>query len=119
MRVIPEDPNKPFYGRLEIEDKGIIGSVCMKGFGLTEATVVCKHVGYAGGVPLDTQFDIAGYLNGGKLTRKNEPPITMSDVRCSGTEKTLKECKWTPKASTKDCHYKAKRAGVLCYNDTG
>ncbi|XP_041368790.1 deleted in malignant brain tumors 1 protein-like [Gigantopelta aegis] len=119
MRMIPEDPAKPFYGRLEVENDGVKGSVCMKGFGTSEATVVCKHIGYAGGVPMDTEFDISGFLNGGKLKRDNEPPIIMSNVHCSGTEKTLKSCKWSSKASTKDCHYEAKRAGVLCYNDTG
>lgn len=72
-------------GRLKVLHKGVWGSVCDDGWGEKEDLVVCKQLGC--GEPLSLPFK----------ARKTYGPgvgrIWLDDVRCSGQEQSLEQCK--------------------------
>lgn len=72
-------------GRLEVLHKGVWGSVCDDGWGEKEDRVVCKQLGC--GESLSLPFK----------ARKTYGPgvgrIWLDDVRCSGQEQSLEQCK--------------------------
>ena len=62
--------------------QGTWGYVCHTGFGIEEARVVCRQLGFPGAIrPLaDSQFTSGGGL------------IWLSSLECIGNETTLSEC---------------------------
>ncbi|PVD37785.1 hypothetical protein C0Q70_00386 [Pomacea canaliculata] len=107
VRIMEDIIGEPYHGRIDVQVEGVWGAVCAAGFGVTEATVACKELGYAGGVPYTAHFP-----------DRNKKPILMSDVKCRGDETSLFNCQSTTTSTTSWCDYYAPRAGVLCYNDT-
>ncbi|XP_045402957.1 CD5 antigen-like [Lemur catta] len=83
LRLVGGD--KPCSGRLEVFHKGVWGSVCDDGWGAKEDQVVCKQLGC--GKSLSPSFKV----------RKSYGPgvgrIWLDDVRCSGKEQSLEQCK--------------------------
>ncbi|XP_078062389.1 scavenger receptor cysteine-rich domain-containing group B protein-like, partial [Mustelus asterias] len=91
-------------GRVEVQNNGTWGTVCDDGWGLTEATVVCKHLGC--GQALTAVNSSAFGLKKGH--------IWLDDVNCMGTETSLAQCRHGPWGQT-DCSHK-EDAGVICEN---
>ncbi|XP_064139127.1 CD5 antigen-like isoform X1 [Loxodonta africana] len=72
-------------GRLMVLHKGIWGSVCDDGWGRKENQVVCKQLGC--GHPLLLPFGVQKHFGLGV------GPIWLNDVRCSGNELSLEQCR--------------------------
>eukprot|EP00466_Bigelowiella_natans_P004525 jgi/Bigna1/79937/fgenesh1_pg.66_\ len=68
-------------GRVEIQVDGVWGTVCDDLFGISDARVVCRELG----------FD-----DGSVLTNTNTPdgvgPINADDLGCTGSESLLRQC---------------------------
>lgn len=99
VRLIGSQPNA---GRIEVYHNGLWGTVCNKNWGLTNAAVVCRMLGYRGAT-LPTC--------GGSCTQ-GTGPIWLSGVVCKGSEKTIDECthgEW----GSHSCKHE-KDAGVVC-----
>jgi deleted-in-malignant-brain-tumors protein 1 len=99
-----DDIHADTHGEVMVNMNGIWGSICMKGWSVNESNVVCRNLGFKGGVP---------YLVPSNKNYKR--PILMSDVRCTGLETSLAQCTHNEWYQGSSCTYKDKRAGVLCY----
>ena len=89
-------------GRVEVFYNGTWGTVCDDWWDLTDANVVCRELGFEGAVKAHV-FATFGQRNG---------TIWMNDVRCTGNEKSLTECRhngW----GKHNCDHRD-HAGVVC-----
>jgi len=81
---------------------GTWGTICGDGWGLNDAQVVCRHLGYAGAKVVHQK----SYFGEGR------EPIWLDDLACYGNETNLGQCShngW----GNHDCTH-AKDAGVVC-----
>ncbi|CAN7990090.1 unnamed protein product, partial [Ixodes pacificus] len=84
----------PLSGRLEIRRHGLWGTVCDDDFGHMEAMVACAMMGFKGGnATVHTSPHKAG-----------RGPIWLDNLRCSGTERSLDECRTQPWGQS-DCDH--------------
>ncbi|XP_051543947.1 deleted in malignant brain tumors 1 protein-like [Myxocyprinus asiaticus] len=74
--------NSPCAGRVEVLHRGQWGTVCDRGWDMTEAAVVCRELDC--GEPVDALGDAHFGAGSG--------PIWMAGVLCTGSESTLKNC---------------------------
>ena len=96
----------PSQGRVALHYKDQWGTVCDDSWGIDDAHVVCRMLGY----PRATSFTIASHFGGAKAG-----PIWLDEVNCTGTENTLAACPhggW----GISDCDH-TKDAGVICDYD--
>jgi receptor-type tyrosine-protein phosphatase Q len=91
-----------YQGRVEVCVSGVWGSVCHDSWGVADARVACRKVGYP--LPNPTVYTNAAF---GQASL----PILLDDVQCSGTELTLTSC--TYDSNTGDCSH-SEDAGVKC-----
>ncbi|XP_052276945.1 deleted in malignant brain tumors 1 protein-like isoform X3 [Dreissena polymorpha] len=87
-------------GRVVIQQYGIWGRVCPNAWDDKDADVVCRNLGYLGGVAY-------------KYTSSGYGPYTLGMVGCHGNESTLFDCPVSPGLC--DAQFSSGDAGVLCY----
>ncbi|XP_060066494.1 scavenger receptor cysteine-rich type 1 protein M160-like [Ylistrum balloti] len=93
------------YGTVLIEKYGLNGTVCRYGWDDHDSQVLCKQLGYHGGVALGTKA---------VTTRYN--PIWLSAVNCTGQENTILDC-FSDLSIDPKCGKQLSAAGSLCYDD--
>ena len=99
--------SSPLEGRVEIFILGQWGTVCDNRWDFSDATVVCRQLGYprAVGPRLSASF---GAGSG---------PSWYSNVGCAGTEMNLTECsKWSDYTGSACSH--SRDAGVVCASES-
>ena len=69
-------------GRVEIMYNDEWGTVCDDDWDLTDATVVCKSLGFEGAIEAPSSAHFG----------EGAGPIMLDDVRCTGTESNILEC---------------------------
>ncbi|VEN46185.1 unnamed protein product [Callosobruchus maculatus] len=74
-------------GRIEVTAFGKTGYVCDDQFGLKEANIVCKELGFEMGA-----IDFKGQSYFAKDVKENNTLYVMDDLNCFGNENTLLEC---------------------------
>ncbi|XP_052793656.1 neurotrypsin-like [Mya arenaria] len=88
------------------------GFICANGFDDTEATVICKEMGYKGG---------SAYFHS-RHTKYSTVPLLgvpwLANIACEGTEKYLGECGKINWGSVGTCD-ENRLPAVYCYNKTG
>ena len=90
----------PAAGRVEVYHNQQWGTVCDDGFGMTEANVVCRELGYSGASRVDT------------LVASGSDPIWMDNVGCTGAESSLLLCAHNGWGSHNCGH--SEDVGVIC-----
>ncbi|XP_031563150.1 scavenger receptor cysteine-rich type 1 protein M130-like [Actinia tenebrosa] len=95
-----ENRTSDYDGRVTLKVKGSAGSICGNGWNKKEADVACQMEGFKQAlVPIS-------HFGGGPAK------IWLSNVRCSNSDKSLKECNhdgWIDNSCPKNHH-----AGVIC-----
>lgn len=89
-------------GRVELLHTGRWGTVCDDGWGLPDATVVCRQLGCGDAL----------VAPGGAFFGEGTGPIWLDNVRCWGNESALLQCPAAPLGIT-DCHHR-EDASVIC-----
>ncbi|XP_032297003.1 soluble scavenger receptor cysteine-rich domain-containing protein SSC5D-like [Coturnix japonica] len=92
-------------GRVELLHSGIWGTVCDDGWGLPDATVVCRQLGCGAAL----------VAHGGAFFGEGTGPIWMDNVRCWGNESALLQCPAAPLGIT-DCRHR-EDASVICADE--
>ncbi|XP_055956391.1 deleted in malignant brain tumors 1 protein [Patella vulgata] len=100
---LQKDTTGNVSGYLKVQLNGVWGGVCSAGFDNKAATVACKQLGFKGGVPYNP-----------RLYERHTRPILMTDIKCTGSEKSFDSCIHST-TSNNWCDYYSPRAGVLCY----
>ena len=90
-----------YEGRVEIFHDGRWGTVCDDGWTTVDAEVVCRQLGFSGGIALDD-----------KEFGEGADPIWLDDIECSGYESSLGDCVFRGWGDHNCGHYED--AGVIC-----
>uniref|UniRef100_A0A8V5GVV8 Soluble scavenger receptor cysteine-rich domain-containing protein SSC5D n=1 Tax=Melopsittacus undulatus TaxID=13146 RepID=A0A8V5GVV8_MELUD len=91
--------SQPCTGRVEVLHREQWGAVCRQGWDQRDADIACRELGCGTALPASEGADFGS----GTL------PVSMENVECQGTERSLRECP----AGHGRCEH-GKRAGVVC-----
>ena len=91
-------------GRVEVYHRGEWGTVCDDGWGITDAHMVCRQLGYSGAIS----------VHGQAFFGEGSGPIHYDDVACNGSETRLADCSHSG-IGIENCSHN-KNAGVVCGN---
>ena len=96
----------PHEGRVEVYHNGQWGTVCDDAWGISDAGVVCRQLGYTGatGAP------------GSAFFGQGVDPIWYDQVECNGDENNLTECT-SNNLGIHDCSH-SEDAGAICYRES-
>ena len=94
-------------GRVEVYYNGSWGTVCDDSWGIDEARVVCRQLG----------FRYALNASGSARYGEGTGSILLDDVKCLGNESSLFSCNHSGVGNHNCYHYKD--AGVRCGNTGG
>lgn len=89
-------------GRVEVFVDGEWGSVCDDSWGLQDAQVVCRQLGFPGALAAVSNAHFG----------QSQDPTHLDDVECTGLENNLLECFHTSREKENCAH--AEDAGVVC-----
>ena len=95
-------------GRMEVYYNGEWGTVCDDGWDDTDASVVCKQLG----------FNSSGTAIGSAGFGQGSGPIWLDNVMCSGNESSLAHCIHLGLNVTRNCSH-SQDAGVKCQGRLG
>ena len=87
-------------GIVEVPHEGVWGRLCGRGWGLNDAHVACRQLGY---------YRAASY-NTTELSEHNSDAVLMDKLACNGTEANLADCGW----GKHDCSHHRRIATVVC-----
>ena len=93
-------------GRVEVYHNGQWGTVCDDGWGITDANVVCRQLGYSGATSAPGQASFG----------QGSDPIHYDDVACTGSETRLADCPHSG-IGVHNCAH-SEDAGVVCATST-
>ncbi|XP_022378895.1 galectin-3-binding protein isoform X1 [Enhydra lutris kenyoni] len=100
------DGNTPSEGRVEIFYRGQWGTVCDNLWDLTDASVVCRALG----------FTNATEALGGAAFGPGTGPVMLDEVECTGTEPSLANCTSLGWLKSRCRH--SQDASAVCTNET-
>ena len=99
--------NRSDVGRLEVYHNDAWGTVCDDNWDNKDALVVCRMLG----------FQIVKHTGGVSDALQGSGAIWMDEVKCNGTERSLKDCPFDGWGKT-DCGH-GEDVGVWCANFPG
>lgn len=103
------DGNRRNMGRIEAKVFDKWGHICDDKFGLNEASVLCREVGFPlGAVEVKTNYPLQVDVS----SINNSPKYIMNELWCNGSEATLKECNFSG-WSVDECN-EEETVGVVC-----
>lgn len=76
------------WGVLNVYRAGTWGHVCADEWDIRDATVACRMLGFPGALSANVSSDL-------KVEERVAGRIVMSEVRCSGTESSLRNCHYS------------------------
>ncbi|XP_076436243.1 scavenger receptor cysteine-rich type 1 protein M160-like [Babylonia areolata] len=97
-------------GRVEVQHNGQWGTICDDHWGLAEAQVACRNLGFGGASIFAVPMSNAYYGPG-------NGSIWLDDVACNGSEAGLADCRLKPWGQNNCGHYED--AGVWCMDMNG
>ena len=109
MQTVPDRLEVRLYdgtemeGRVEVLYNGTWGNVCLDSWGIDDANVVCKMLGF-------TRAQYASYYSESATGEK-----LLGDVHCIGVESNLADCVHSG-LGVQYCYYSQYDAGVSCTN---
>ena len=107
LRLAGGDTNSS--GRVEVYHRGEWGTVCDDGWGITDAHVVCRQLGYSR----------ATSAPGRAFFGRGSGPIHYKYVTCTGSETRLADCSQNGLGRYKYSCYHYEDAGVVCDTTQG
>lgn len=95
-----------YFGKVEIDGSFVCGGEDI--FSFDEAAMICRHLGFSGGLPLPAAKLEASFMIG---------------INCSGSEDSISQCKTSsllcPSVNKWEEEKKVGVARVLCYQKSG
>ena len=104
VRLADGVPNLMHMGQVELEYRGLWGTVCSSNWDIREAQVVCRQLGYDKAVAA-THYSAFGESTG---------HVWAQSFDCNGEESRLDECSTTALPIRTTCGNHAEDVGVVC-----
>ena len=92
-----------YEGRVEVYHNGVWGTVCDDGWDLNDAQVVCNELGLGN----------VAVVRHGAFYGQGSGRIWLDNLRCVGTEKTIRNCSHRGWGRLRSCSH-LEDAGVKC-----
>ena len=73
----------PYAGRVEVFYTGVWGAISSSNWDITDATVVCRQLGYSAGAEVALKNGVYGLVSG---------PVWITNLQCTGSESNVMEC---------------------------
>ncbi|XP_072043678.1 uncharacterized protein [Amphiura filiformis] len=102
LQIRLQGGNGPFEGRVEVRHQHQWGTICEKYWDISDATVVCRQLGFSG-----FGEAVRSYFGSGS------GEIWVGDVLCDGKENNLEDCEFNRWGRQSECDH-SQDAGVIC-----